>query len=143
MIWRDYFSENLDHYFKIFLALVASAFFFGIWATAATFTTVWALLALLMFFIGVGKLHQLLPNAGGKVAVHAVFIIVAFLAAGLAYTPIRSGGQQWSWLQNALGGLTMLGFSGFLTILTSLIVYDEVVKFPYSTRSLSDKKDPI
>ena len=138
MLWRDYFVDNLLSYVQIFLALVASLFFFNLWVGAEKFSTVFLILTLLMFFIADGKLHELLPKAGGRIATHCAFYLTAIISAYVAYIIFSSSDLNWQGRALELFGL--LGPAVFLTLLSSLMVYDEVSKFPYVSRNF--KKTP-
>jgi hypothetical protein len=138
MLWRDYFVDNLPSYAQIFLALVASLFFLNLWVGAEKFPSVFFILTLLMFFIADGKLHELLPKAGGRIATHCAFYLTTVISAYAAYIIFSSSDLNWQGRVLDLFGL--LGPAVFLTLLSSLMVYDEVSKIPYDSQDF--KKTP-
>jgi DMSO/TMAO reductase YedYZ heme-binding membrane subunit len=139
MTWRDYFTENLPSFFKIFLFLVAYSFFFEIWVESKKSGDSWTILVLsfLMLSWGGSKVHQMLPKTRSRLTIHCVYYVTSLLYAAIAYEPtLNVGGTELGKLAISIG---MIGFSGFLTLCISLCTYDEVIRFPHSNGPFDQK----
>lgn len=142
MYWREHLAENLPDYFKIFVSLVVSASLFVFWVSMERFASLWAVLVLFIFFLGLSKLHELIPKAGGAFAIHSLYVFVSAVAAGIAYGPIQHLGEVLA--GNVLVALCIFLYSSFLTLMISLAVYDECLKCPHSSRSFNNNnKRPV